>query len=134
VKSPNFITWCPTWDTIYNRYVIRCGCKMETKKTCVHMILWCSKYANHSRLYTQHKLGEHVRPLNKHKNLHFDYEWIIHMSCNNYEANGYGHTLDLPAISHTNCMFLKVETPIHDNTRELVTWECKEHGVKSWMC
>jgi hypothetical protein len=25
----------------------------------------------------------------------------------------------------------KVETPIHDNVRELVTWECKEHGVKS---
>ena len=25
----------------------------------------------------------------------------------------------------------KVETPIHDNKRELVTWECKEHGVKS---
>jgi hypothetical protein len=25
----------------------------------------------------------------------------------------------------------KVETPIHDNIRELVTWECKEHGVKS---
>jgi hypothetical protein len=24
-----------------------------------------------------------------------------------------------------------VETPIHDNIRELVTWECKEHGVKS---
>jgi hypothetical protein len=23
----------------------------------------------------------------------------------------------------------KVETPIHDNIRELVTWECKEHGV-----
>ena len=28
----------------------------------------------------------------------------------------------------------KVETPIHDNIREFVTWECKEHGVKSWMC
>jgi hypothetical protein len=28
----------------------------------------------------------------------------------------------------------KVEEPIHDNIRELVTWECKEHGVKSWMC
>ena len=28
----------------------------------------------------------------------------------------------------------KVETPIHDNIRELVNWECKEHGVKSWMC
>ena len=26
---------------------------------------------------------------------------------------------------------IKVETPIHDNIRELVTWECKEHGVKS---
>jgi hypothetical protein len=25
----------------------------------------------------------------------------------------------------------RVETPIHDNIRELVTWECKEHGVKS---
>jgi hypothetical protein len=28
----------------------------------------------------------------------------------------------------------KVETPIHDSIRELVTWECKEHGVKSRMC
>jgi hypothetical protein len=26
---------------------------------------------------------------------------------------------------------LQVETSIHDNIRELVTWECKEHGVKS---
>jgi hypothetical protein len=25
----------------------------------------------------------------------------------------------------------KVETPIHDNIKELVTHECKEHGVKS---
>jgi hypothetical protein len=25
----------------------------------------------------------------------------------------------------------KVEPPIHDSRRELVTWECKEHGVKS---
>ena len=25
----------------------------------------------------------------------------------------------------------KVETPIHDNIRELVTWDCKEHGVTS---
>jgi hypothetical protein len=25
----------------------------------------------------------------------------------------------------------KVETPIHDRIRELITWECKEHGVKS---
>jgi hypothetical protein len=26
---------------------------------------------------------------------------------------------------------LRLETPIRDNIRELVTWECKEHGVKS---
>ena len=25
----------------------------------------------------------------------------------------------------------KVETPIHGSIRELVKWECKEHGVKS---
>ena len=29
---------------------------------------------------------------------------------------------------------IKVDTPIHDNIRELVTWECKEHGVKLRMC
>ena len=28
----------------------------------------------------------------------------------------------------------KIETPNHDSIRELMTWECKEHGVKSWMC
>jgi hypothetical protein len=26
-------------------------------------------------------------------------------------------------------IWIKVETPIHDNIRELVIWECKEHGV-----
>jgi hypothetical protein len=26
---------------------------------------------------------------------------------------------------------VKVETPIHDSIRELITWECKEHGLKS---
>jgi hypothetical protein len=26
---------------------------------------------------------------------------------------------------------VKVETPIHDSIRELVSWESKEHGVKS---
>jgi hypothetical protein len=25
------------------------------------------------------------------------------------------------------CALIKVETPIHDNIRKLVTWECKEH-------
>jgi hypothetical protein len=24
---------------------------------------------------------------------------------------------------------IKVDTPIHESIRELVTWECKEHGV-----
>jgi hypothetical protein len=27
------------------------------------------------------------------------------------------------------CRVFEVETPIHDSIRELVTWECKEHGV-----
>jgi hypothetical protein len=31
----------------------------------------------------------------------------------------------------TNLAICKVETPIRDSIRELVTWECKEHGVKS---
>jgi hypothetical protein len=25
----------------------------------------------------------------------------------------------------------KVETPVYDSIRELVSWECKEHGVES---
>jgi hypothetical protein len=29
----------------------------------------------------------------------------------------------------SNRVSCKVETPIHDNIRESVTWECKEHGV-----
>jgi hypothetical protein len=29
------------------------------------------------------------------------------------------------------CGFSKVKTPIHDSIRELITWESKEHGVKS---
>ena len=31
----------------------------------------------------------------------------------------------LPTLS----TLFNVETPIHDGIRELVTWECKEHGV-----
>jgi hypothetical protein len=31
---------------------------------------------------------------------------------------------------YENRSLTKVETPIHDSIRELVTWECKEHGVK----
>jgi hypothetical protein len=27
----------------------------------------------------------------------------------------------------------KVQTPIHDSIRELVTWECKEHGVRGGL-
>jgi hypothetical protein len=27
------------------------------------------------------------------------------------------------------CTLFKVKTPIHDSIRELITWECKEHGV-----
>ena len=31
--------------------------------------------------------------------------------------------------SCSNLECIKVETPIHDSVSELVTWECKEHGV-----
>jgi hypothetical protein len=34
-------------------------------------------------------------------------------------------------VALRNVSKIKAETPIHDNIRELVTWECKEHGVKS---
>ena len=82
------------WTTIYNWYVVRCGCKNGYEKdTCSHDTT-CSKYANHSRLYNQHTFGEPIRPL------HFDSAKIIHMSSINYETNGYEYTLDLPIISH----------------------------------
>jgi hypothetical protein len=35
-------------------------------------------------------------------------------------------------INHTPIpVCVEVETPIHDSISELVTWDCKEHGVKS---
>jgi hypothetical protein len=35
-------------------------------------------------------------------------------------------------LTHSNFKeHARVETPIHDSIRGLVTWECKEHGVKS---
>ena len=39
-----------------------------------------------------------------------------------------GHLL-IPHVSGATAV--KVETPIHESIRELITWECKEHGVKS---
>jgi hypothetical protein len=39
--------------------------------------------------------------------------------------------LEFSIVLPTSPPSTKVETPIHDNIRELVTWECKEHGVKS---
>ena len=56
------------------------------------------------------------------------------------------HEGEGPVTSHPKCVeppisccidrpsSSKVETSIHDSTRELVTWECKEHGVKLRMC
>jgi hypothetical protein len=45
-----------------------------------------------------------------------------------------GFNLESRELAHVKArlqIMSKVETPIHDNIRELVTWECKEHGVKS---
>jgi hypothetical protein len=41
------------------------------------------------------------------------------------QEGGCGREVIHPTFRH------KVETPIHDDRRELVTWECKEDGVKS---
>ena len=38
--------------------------------------------------------------------------------------------MGLEAMNGENRQLVKVEAPIHDNIRELVTWECKEYGVK----
>ena len=37
---------------------------------------------------------------NDHKNFQIDYEEDIHGSSKHYEANGYGHNLDMPVNSH----------------------------------
>jgi hypothetical protein len=47
-------------------------------------------------------------------------KWLIWMGC-----------FILWPFNVTDNVKLKVETPIHDSIRELVTWVCKEHGVKS---
>ena len=45
---------------------------------------------------------------------------------------GFPCFLDLDFCMHIGMHIIpKVETPIHDNIRELATWECKEHEVKS---
>jgi hypothetical protein len=36
-----------------------------------------------------------------------------------------------PCSNKVERLRFKVETPIHDNIWELVTWECKGHGVES---
>jgi hypothetical protein len=44
--------------------------------------------------------GGLVWPLDEHKDLHFNIELNIHMNFKSYEANGYGHDLDLLIILH----------------------------------
>ena len=41
------------------------------------------------------------------------------------------HNCDRKWVCRLRLSSAKVETSIHDNIRELVTLECKEHGVKS---
>jgi hypothetical protein len=50
-----------------------------------------------------------------------DLDWLAHSS-------GRVSMLMMQSECFLSC---KVQTPIHDSIRELVTWECKEHGVKS---
>ena len=58
---------------------------------------------------------------------------------NNYTQTSnttYFGALESQSIANKNHLKLsnQVETPIHDNIRKLVTCECKEHRMKSWMC
>ena len=56
----------------------------------------CPKYANHSRLNSQHDWEDLInRFMIARKNLRFDNELDYHMNPENYEANGYEHDLDL---------------------------------------
>ena len=36
-------------------------------------------------------MGDLIWSLNDHRNLHFDNWWDIHLNCENYEPNDYGH-------------------------------------------
>ena len=58
------------------------------------------KYDNHSRLNSQHDRVDPHDHLDAHETFHFDIEKDIHMSSNDYEANGYGQSLDLLIILH----------------------------------
>ena len=43
-------------------------------------------------------IGEPIWPFDEHKNPHFDNEYDIHMSSENYEEGGYSLNLDLQTI------------------------------------
>jgi hypothetical protein len=59
----------------------------------------CSKYNNHSKLNIQHNCGQPIRPFNElHENLHFDFEYDIQMSFENYEKSGYDLNQDTLTI------------------------------------
>jgi len=50
---------------------------------------------------------------------------LAQVSTTVHEHQMYWNTILLLKLNWNN-----VETPIRDDIRELVTWECKEHGVK----
>ena len=58
----------------------------------------CSKYNNYSRLNSQHTCGGPIWPFNGHENLHFDFEYNIKRSFENYEENGYDLNQDILTI------------------------------------
>ena len=52
----------------------------------------CSKYNNHSRLNSQHKIwgGGRYLAVNEHKNIHFDNEQDVHTKFVNHDECDYG--------------------------------------------
>ena len=71
---------------------------MDIEKTCVYWTT-CSKYVDHSKFVGQFMIEGPIRPLDQHKNLHFDDEQDIHMSFKKYAAHGCGHDVVLLIIS-----------------------------------
>ena len=64
---------------------------------CLKEITLRSKVVNRSRLNSQHNWGA-IWSFNEKENLHIDNDEDIHMTSENSEESGYGHSLDLLII------------------------------------
>jgi hypothetical protein len=89
--------WTPTFEW----YEVRCGsrnrhqkdmCLKEIRLRAQNLLIFLGSVVN--------MIEGSCMTITDHESLHFDNELDIHMSSENYEANDYGHNLDLLIISH----------------------------------